>query len=125
MKAGSLLLLLGLSAALGVFLGWRRLHHLPNKPVHRAVHLLLGLAGLQGLAMLRRGAPDGTVVPVEALGTASALLLVLAMMSGLLASVIARHVGRRPVAATLLVYVTVGAGGFVLFIVWLLQARLH
>lgn len=122
MKALSLLLLLGSSVALGLFLGWRYLRQVRNKPVHSAVHLMLGAAGLECMVMLRRGAPDGTVVPVEIVGTAAAFLLALAMLSGLLSPMVGRHWGRRPGTLALIAHATLGGGGFILFLVWLVQA---
>lgn len=58
MKTASLLLLLGGSAVLGLWLLWCHLQRRPHRPVHGAVHLLLGVAGLECVAMLRRGTPE-------------------------------------------------------------------
>jgi hypothetical protein len=121
-KAASLLLLLGGSVALGLFLGWRYLRHQRNNPVHSAVHLMLGVAGLECMVMLRRGAPDGTVVPAEGWGNAAALLLVLSVLSGLLSPMVGRHWGRRPGTVALIAHAALGAGGFILFLGWLVQA---
>lgn len=122
LKALSLLVLLTGSTGLGLFMGWRYLRQQRNRPVHIAIHLVLGFAGLECMAMLRRGAPDGTVVAAEGLGNAAGLLLVLAVLSGLLAPILGRHFGRRPGSATLLAHATAGLGGFVLFVAWVLVA---
>lgn len=126
MKAASLLLLLCGSLALGLFLGWRRLRRLPNKPMHSAVHLLLGVAALQVMAMLRRGAPDGTVVAGGVLGTLAAILLLAALLSALLSCLLAGIIGRqglrRPANTALVAHATLATGGFIVFVAWLVQA---
>ena len=119
MKQLSLLILLGGTVALGLWLGWRYLRRVPNKPVHTAVHLLMGVAGLELLVMLRRGAPDGTLLTFETLGNASAILLLTAVMSGLLSPIIGRHWGRRPATVALVAHAALGGSGFLLFVAWL------
>jgi hypothetical protein len=115
----SLVLLLGGSAALGLYLGWQYVRRIRSNPVHSAVHLILGAAGLEFMVMLRRGAPDGTVVPADALSTAALVLLAMTMMSGLLSPMIGRYWGRRPCTVALIVHAALGALGLILFVAWL------
>lgn len=118
LKTGSLVALLGASGALGLWLGWRFLRRERRLPVAAAVHLILGGAGLEAYAMLRRGAPDGTVLPIEPLNNAAGLLLVIAMLSGLLLSIVARSLTRGATMALLLGHALLGAAGVGLFAVW-------
>ncbi len=113
-----MLLLLGASVGLGLWLAWRFLQRQRRLPVPVAVHLLLAGAGLEAFAMMRRGAPDGSVLPVTPLGNAAGLALVAAMLSGLLLSIVARHLRRGSTLALVLGHGLLGAGGFGLFLVW-------
>lgn len=63
-KTGLMLVLLSASLALGAWLAWRWWQRQPRRPVAAAVHLILGGAGLEALAMWRRGAPDGSLLPI-------------------------------------------------------------
>ena len=102
----------------GTRLGWRVLKGQRRLPVPAALHLILGGAGLQAFAMLRRGAPDGTVLPQGALGDATGLLLVCALLSGLLLSILARHLRRGSMTALLLGHGLIGACGLALLAAW-------
>jgi hypothetical protein len=121
-KTAPLLVLLCASVALGLFLGWRYLHRLRNNPVHSAVHLIMGGAGLECMVQLMRGAPDGSVFPAELLGRPAALLMALAMMSGFASPVIGRQFGRKPATAVLIAHAALGAGGFILAMAWLTKS---
>ncbi len=121
MKFAWLLSMLAAATALGLWLGWRFLRGRRNRPVHAAVHLLLGGAALEGFVILRRGAPDGTVLPFEGWGNAAALLLVGAMLSGLATPLVAQWWGRRPVTAVLLLHAAAGLGGAGALVVWILR----
>lgn len=105
--------LLGACVALGVLLLVQYFRRVRSKPVHVGVHLILGVAGLEGLVMLFRGTPDGTLMP-------AGLLLLLAVMSGLASPMIARRWPRRVGSAALVTHAGVGAAGFVLFLAWAL-----
>jgi CDP-diglyceride synthetase len=115
------LLLLIAALALGIFLAWQYLRRVRSKPAHGAVHLMLGVAGLELMVMLRRGAPDGTVMAADALGTAAAFLLAMAMISGLLSPIVARYWRRKAANVALAIHSGFGAVGFVLFIGWFAQ----
>lgn len=123
MKSAWLILNLGLSTALGLWFAWRFfVRRRPNPPLLTSLHLVLGAIALIGLAMLRRGAPDGTVIVPGPLGDAAGLLLVGAMATGLLASLVGRQWGRRQGARVLWVHVAAGLGGFGLLLLWLARA---
>jgi hypothetical protein len=121
-KAAPLFLLLGAAVALGIFLGWRYLHHLRNNPVHSAVHLILGVAGLECMVLLMRGAPDGSVIPTQLLGKPAAVLLALTVMAGFAAPIVGRHFGRKTGTGALIAHATLGAAGFILAMAWLVKA---
>jgi hypothetical protein len=115
------IVLLSLSVALGLFLGLQYLRRVRRKPALIAVHLMLGGAGLEGMAVLLRGTPDGTVIPAGLLGNAAALLLATAMVSGLATPMIGKRSPRKVGSIALATHVGFGAGGFVLFLAWVLQ----
>jgi hypothetical protein len=114
------IVLLSASVALGLFLGLQYLRRVRSKATLIGVHLILGAAGLEGMAVLLRGTPDGTVIPAGALGNTAALLLALAMISGLATPIIGRR-SRRALGPALATHASVAAGGFVLFLVWILK----
>ena len=118
LKAVSMLVLLGVSIALGLWLGWRVLRRERRLPVPVAAHLILGGAGLEAFAMLRRGAPDGTLLAAGPLGNAAGLALVVAMLTGLLLSIFARQLGRGSMLALLAGHTLLGLAGFGLFLAW-------
>lgn len=121
MKFAWLLAMLAAATGLGLWLGWRFLRRQRNPPVHAAVHLLLGGAALEGFVILRRGAPDGTVLPFEGLGNTAALLLVGAMLTGLAAPLVAQWWGRRPVGVVLAAHAAAGLAGAVALVTWILR----
>ena len=115
------IVLLSSSVALGLFLGVRYLRRARNKPALIAVHLMLGGAGLEGMAMLLRGTPDGTAIPAGWLGNTAALLLATAMVSGLATPMIGKRSPRKVGSIALATHVGFGAGGFFLFLAWVFQ----
>lgn len=114
------LFLLGAAAALGLLLGSQFLRGRRNPPMLIGLHLLLGGAGLETLAMLLRGAPDGSPAPAGSLAVMSAGLLVLAMVCGLSAPVLARY-SRLGANATVAMHASLAAGGIALLIGWLVR----
>lgn len=112
------MILLSLSVALGLYLGYRFLQRRRNRPALIAFHILPGLGALELIAMLLRGSPKGAVMSSAGLGKAAALLLIIAIIVGLLTPMIARD-RPRPVATTALTIHALFAGaGFVLLCVW-------
>jgi hypothetical protein len=115
------LVLLTASVALGLLLGWRYLRRERNKPALIGVHLILGAAGLEAMAMLLRGTPDGTLIVAGTLGNAAGLLLAAAMISGFASPMIGKRSPRRTGTIALASHAGVGAAGFILFLAWVLQ----
>ncbi len=110
--------LLSASVTLGLFLGLQFLRPLRSKQVLIAVHLMLGGAGLEGMVMLLRGTPDGTFLPAGVLANAAALLLAMAMITGLATPMIAKRSPRKIGSIALATHAGVAAWGFVLFLAW-------
>jgi len=121
MKALPPAVLLCAAVALGVFLGIRYLRRTRNKPVLVGIHLLLGGAGLEVVAMMLRGTPDGDGASGGALVKGAAGLLLAAMISGLLSPMVGRG-SRRIMNVALATHASLAAAGFALFIAWALSA---
>jgi hypothetical protein len=113
--------LLSASVALGLFLGLQYLRRVRSKQVLIAVHLMLGGAGLEGMAVLLRGTPDGTVLAAGVMGNTAAVLLATAMITGLATPMIAKRNPRKVGSVALATHAGIAAGGFVLFLAWVLQ----
>jgi hypothetical protein len=114
-------ILLSGAVVLGVLLGIEYLRRVRSKPMVIGVHLLLGAGGLEVIAMLLRGTPDGGVMPAGAIGQAAAGLLAFAMCSGLVAPLIGRR-SRATMNVALVTHVTASAAGFVLCLWWFARA---
>lgn len=114
---------LSASVALGLYLGWQYLQHVRAKPAHIAIHLILGFAGLEMMAMLFRGTPDGDVLEVGWQAKLAGLLLVGAVISGFITPMVARRQPRRMTSLALGIHVAFGAVGFLLFLSWILLQR--
>ncbi len=113
-----LLLLLSASMGLGLWMGWQFLRRLGSNPIHIGFHLILGVAGLEMVVMLLRGAPDGSVAAAGALGKSTALVLATAVITGFATSVLARRWSRQGSAWVLAIHALLGSAGFVLFLAW-------
>jgi len=119
MNAVPVLLFFTGTICLGLWLGLEYLRRVRSRPVMIGMHALLGAGGLEVMVMLLRGAPDGSTLPGTSLMRAAALLLLLAMMSGLLAPMIGRR-SRRTMNVALAAHVGVAATGFALFLAMML-----
>ena len=84
------LLVLGSTAALGLWMGWNYLKGVRNSAMVAGIHLLLGVSGLEVLAILLSGAPDGSRAATSTLGPVAAVMLGGAMMTGLFVPIIAK-----------------------------------
>jgi phosphatidylglycerophosphate synthase len=115
-------ILLSLSVALGLYLGYQFLRHRRNRPVLIALHILPGLGALEVIAMLLRGAPDGSVVQGTALGKAAALLLIVAIIIGLLTPMLARDRPRAVATTSLSAHALLAGTAFVLLVAWVASA---
>ncbi len=109
---------LGLSASLGLYLGYQYLKRRRNGPVLIAVHILPGLAALEIVAMMLRGAPDGAVASGKTLAEYAALLLVVALMIGLLTPMVARNRPRRVATFALSIHALFAATALGLLVAW-------
>jgi len=108
-------MLLGTAVGLGIFLGVEYLRRVRSNPVMIGLHLLLGAGGLELVAMRLRGTPEGVVTPAGHLGSVAALLLVLAMFTGLIAPMIGRR-SRGTMNLALAVHASIAFAGFVLLL---------
>ncbi len=86
-----------------------------------ALHLILGAAGLEGLALLLRGAPDGTKAPAGDLGPYAALGLAFTFMLGLFIPLIAKP---KPGATTpaIIAHASAATIGIGALLIWLIRA---
>jgi len=108
--------LLTAAVVLGILLGLGYLRRRRSNPVVVAFHLLLGLGGLETVALLLRGTPDGSAYSFGTAGKVAALLLVLAALSGLISPLLHRHWPRRVVSMTLATHACFAAAGFLVFL---------
>jgi len=96
-------LMLSASVALGLWLGWQFLRRSRSNPIHIGFHLILGVVGLEAVAMLMRGAPDGTITQSGSYGKLAALVLALAIITGFATALVLQRwcysAGRAPAPA--------------------------
>ena len=88
-----------------------------RRPVLIGVHVLLGVLGLEQMAMLVQGTPSGLVLASSEVSTWALGTLAAAMFTGLVAPLFGREMPRAA-NATLMSHVFIGALGFVLFLSW-------
>ena len=111
------LTLLAVNAAIGLVLGTQFLRRRRNPPLLIGLHLLLGGSGLETLAMLLRGPPDGAPAATGSLAALAAGCVMLAMLCGLCAPVLARY-SRLGANATVAIHASFAAAGLALLIGW-------
>ncbi len=112
-------LMLSASVALGLWLGWQFLRRSRSNPIHIGFHLILGVIGLEAVAMLMRGAPDGTITQSGSYGKLAALVLALAIITGFATSVVLRRWSRTSTSIALVTHGVLGAVGFAMFLAWI------
>lgn len=117
MKAIPVIILLSVTVAFGVFMAIQYLKRQPLQPIMIGLHFLCGAASLEILAMLLRGAPDGTLLSPGGMIKLGGGLVVLAMLSGILVPMLGRD-SRRTMNTTLAVHAACGALGFALLVIW-------
>ncbi len=115
-------ILLSLSVALGLYLGYQFLQRRRNRPALIAFHILPGLGALELIAMLLHGAPKGAVMSSTGLGKSAALLLIFAIIVGLLTPMIARDRPRPVTTVSLTIHALLAGAGFVLLCAWVAAA---
>ena len=113
------LVVFGSTVGIGLYMGLKYLRGERNNRMLVGVHVLIGIAGLEVLALLLRGAPDGTRLATSQLGPASALLLAAALFTGFLVPLIAAP---RPAATgpALAVHAVLGTVAFGALLLWVL-----
>jgi hypothetical protein len=114
------LILLSAAACLGIIMGIQYLRRVRSRPVMVGIHLLLGAGGLEVLAMMLRGAPDGGAAPARAVGAAAAGVLALALMAGIAVPLIGPR-SRRAMNVALATHAGIAGAGLVLLIAWMLR----
>lgn len=109
----------GTTVCIGIYMGWQYLMGVRNNRVLIGVHLLLGVIGLEVVAILVRHAFDTVDVPGGGWGRAAALALAAALFSGLMVPLLApRYPGS--VTPGLVVHGVIGMAGFTLLLAWAL-----
>lgn len=111
-------LFLSVSVALGLWLAWQFWRRERSNPIHVGFHLILGVIGLEAVAMLMRGAPDGTLSPAGTWGKVAALVLGLTIITGFATSVVLRRWSRSSTSIALVTHGVLGTVGFVMFLAW-------
>lgn len=117
MTAAPLTIILLGSTTLGILLFLKYLRGERGEPLWIGVHLILGAAALEQMAMLFRGAPNGKSWPAEGLLKTAGFLFVVAMMLGF-ASPLLMGRSRSNGATALWAHVGVAGTGVVLFLAW-------
>jgi len=114
------LILLALTATLGLVLGAQFLRGVRSHPMLISAHLLGGAAALETVVMVLRGAADGTLPVSSSHGQTPATFLACAMFIGLLIPVIAKR-SRHAVTVAVALHASVACCGVVLAAAWLLH----
>jgi hypothetical protein len=117
MRAIPIVVLLTISVSLGLLLGYQYLRRVRSKPVLIGMHFLFGAASLEILAMLLRGAPDGTTVTPGTFGKVAAAFVVAALFTGVVGPMLGRQ-SRTTMNVALGTHATVAATAFVLILIW-------
>lgn len=120
MKPVPILLVITVGAALGIYLAWRVLRGERGRPAVIGAHVILGVIGLEGVAMLIMGAPNGADPATGQLVRSAGLFLVLAVMSGFATPLIAKKRPRAVGLTAIGVHATIAAIGFGLLVTWAL-----
>ena len=111
-------LILAACMALGLWLGWLFIKRVRSNPIHIGFHLILGVIGLEAIAMLMRGTPSGAITPAGAWGKVAALVLALTIISGFATSIVMRRWSRNTTCMALAAHGVLGTVGFLMFLVW-------
>ncbi len=121
MQAMPAILLIGCQVALGLFLGFNYLNGDRNKPTLIGIHLLMGAAALEVMALLLRGAPNGDPTTGKPMLTIAAGLTAAALLGGLAAAIFIKDMPR---AARVALYGHVGfaLAGFGALVLWVAQS---
>ena len=88
-----------------------------RRPVLIGIHVLIGILGLEQMALLIHGTPSGIALATSEVSTWALGTLAAAMFTGLVAPLFGREM-RRAANAMLMGHVFIGALGFILFLSW-------
>ena len=88
-----------------------------RKPVLIGTHIIVGMAGLEQLAVTLGGSPRGSVMGLHSFGVMAGLLFALALPFGILAPMIGRQSSSKG-GAMLAVHICIAVTAFVLFLAW-------
>lgn len=113
------ILVFGTTVCIGIYMGWQYLMGERNNRLLIGVHLLLGVVGLEVVAILVRNAFDSVDVPGGSWGRAAALVLAAALFSGLMVPLLAPRYPRS-ITPGLVIHAVVGMTGFTLLLAWAL-----
>ncbi len=113
----SLLLVTG-AVLLGIYLGIFYLRRVRPKRILLGAHILMGLGGVEQLALLIHGTPNGAMAS-ESFVKAAAGLFALSIFAGFTAPILAQSSRRQNGEIMLAAHAGLGIAGFVLFLVWL------
>lgn len=122
MKPVPILLVITAGVLVGIYLGWRVLRRERGRPVAIGAHVILGVIGLEGVAMLITGAPDGSGSAGGSLVKTAGLLLVLAVMTGFATPLVAKKRPRAVGLSALGVHAAIAAAGYALLVAWAVSA---
>ncbi len=114
-------LLLGANVSIGAFMAWRYLLGQRNPQSLAALHFLFGAGGVEVMALVLRGAPNGSATGMGGLGPVAALVLAGALLTGLFVPIIAKP---KPaiIGWSIAVHGTIATIGFGLLLIWALRA---
>ncbi|ADP72511.1 hypothetical protein Rvan_3326 [Rhodomicrobium vannielii ATCC 17100] len=105
------------AAALGLYLFALFLKRRRPANLILGVHILLGMAGLEQVAVLIRGAGPSGAAAAGQFGTAAAALFALSLFSGFVAPIVAQR-SKQGGIALLYSHVGLGLAGFASLLIW-------
>jgi len=112
----SLILVTG-AVLLGIYLGIFYLRGVRPRRILLGAHILMGIGGVEQMALLIHGAPSGAMES-GSLVKAAAGLFALAIFSGFTAPLLAQSTRRQNGELMLAAHAGLGIAGFVLFLAW-------
>jgi hypothetical protein len=120
MIKASILILITVTAGLGVYMGLRYLRGLRNRPGVTATHFLLAALSLEPLVIGLRGGIGGAAAKPSLFGVLAAALIALALLSGVTAVMIGRK-SRQTANIALGTHAGIAATGYLLLWAWALN----
>ncbi len=111
------LLLVSAAVLLGVYLGIFYLRGVRSGLALRGAHILMGLGGVEQVAILIRGTPSGVVMSGSLVRVALGLFAV-AIFAGFTAPILAQR-SRRSGEVMLAAHAGLGVAGFALLLFWI------